>query len=425
MTARTRLSAVDELLLGHRGTPETIGAAALFSGPRPDLAVLRRRISERWGALPRLGLVLTEPGPPRALRRHTWEPRPGFDAAEHVVETGPIDDIADAFLPLMTRPLPPGRPPWRVLSAPCGDDGFALILAAQHALLDGRSLDILLNHFLDGPPNAPAPDVHAGRTGLRAAADRAIGLARPGHALWEPSGTPPCPAVACAEIPFRDILAARRTAQGRVSFYDMVLAAVGGAVAEVFPGADAPVHALVSMDLRTRATAHRLGNMVTATRVPLPTAPGAPGARLAACHGLVDHSLTAPRWDVAAHLLNASALLGSWALRRVAHRGTAPAYTPVDCMVLAVEPVPRTLGSATLRRLVAMPPLPAPATTGFAIVQYARTATLTVATHTEAPHARLLADAFGGQLAALARGAASRKNTDRARSRNERAPQGS
>ncbi|MEU1025712.1 hypothetical protein ABZ366_27285, partial [Streptomyces sp. NPDC005904] len=63
-----RLTALEEGFLCN-GLPETIGAAALFTGDPFDLAELRARVGERWGALERMSR-LPEPSRTAALLGH-------------------------------------------------------------------------------------------------------------------------------------------------------------------------------------------------------------------------------------------------------------------------------------------------------------------------------------------------------------------
>jgi diacylglycerol O-acyltransferase len=202
------LSLADELLT-RNGLAETVGLVAFFAGDLPDPGTLRARVAERWGGETRLRLVL-EP-PPNGYRRLTGRPRwavtDGFDAAEHVLPVaevaevsevvgvvgvaevgeaaGPVEEgpaanaegnrggnpaanppanpaadpdanpagtLDELLARQLRRPMPTGSPPWRLLPVRgVPDGGFALVLLAHHALLDGTSLMTLLRLLLDGP----------------------------------------------------------------------------------------------------------------------------------------------------------------------------------------------------------------------------------------------------------------------------------
>ncbi|MFP8964700.1 wax ester/triacylglycerol synthase domain-containing protein, partial [Streptomyces nanhaiensis] len=178
------LSPVEEVHCGARGVPETVGMAALFTGRPPGADALRARVGERWGGLPRLRRVLLAPAPPARLRGHRWLPLDRFDARRHVTAvTAVTADGGDraAFTALLgrlvARPLPAGLPPWRLTLVTGADRGrFAVVLTAHHALLDGRSLEILLSSLFDGTPG------RGGRSGTGVRAVGALSAAHPDRA---------------------------------------------------------------------------------------------------------------------------------------------------------------------------------------------------------------------------------------------------
>ncbi|MFH0241875.1 wax ester/triacylglycerol synthase domain-containing protein [Streptomyces sp. HK10] len=427
METSIALSPVEEVHCGARGVPETVGMAALFTGGPPGADALRVRVGERWGALPRLRRVLLPPAPPARLRGHRWLPLDRFDVRRHVTvvntadSTGSGDGAAFTALlgRLVTRALPAGLPPWRLtLVRGAGRERFAVVLTAHHALLDGRSLEILLSRLFDG---APGRGVRRG-TGVRAVETLgAAGTDRrpprppaalgPGRALPLPPGRRPCPDLAWAEVDADAVRAARRALPGLgATLNEVLLAAAAGALRTVhgdpavWPGAPRPLYGSFPVDLRTPREERMLGTAVSAVRVPLPVTAAGPGERLAACRG----ALTAfgplhGGADTVRRAVGAAARLGPWAVRLLASLSCSPGFCPVTCLAFGWPRGPWSLAGRPLERIVPLPPVLAPGTVCLALTDYAGAYTLTAVTHTLPGGARPLAGALTRELTRLAR----------------------
>ncbi|WP_169745212.1 wax ester/triacylglycerol synthase domain-containing protein [Streptomyces megasporus] len=421
------LSPVDELLCAMRGVPETIGAAALFVGEPPRVDEVRDRVVERWGGLPRLCRVLARPKESAWPRPHRWLPLERFDPGRQVVPTGDAGEhtsgeaeFADLLDRLVAHPLPDGLPPWRLrLVRRAGEGRFALVLTAHHALLDGRSLELLLSRLLDGGLG------RGGRTGGGVRAVRALRAAHPDHArpsarprvplgsgraLPLPEGAPPRPELAWTEVDADAVRAARRALPGLgATLNEVLLAAATGALRAVhgaperWPGAPRPLYGVFPVDLRAPEDEGTLGNVVSVVRVPLPVDSGDPAERLAACRGLLADHGPLRGADPTARVVDAAARLGPWALRLLAARAGAPGQAPVACMAFRWPRGSWALGGRPLERVIPLPPVQAPGTVGFALTDCAGTYTLSVVGHTLPGRVRSLADAFGRELAAHAR----------------------
>jgi hypothetical protein len=434
LTPLVALSPVDELLSGMRGVPETIGMAALFTGEPPPLDALRDRVAERWGELPRLRQVLCPPvSSPRLRRRRRWLMLDRFDAGRQVLAADDADDDADGtelaglLGRLVARPLPAGVPPWQLRTVRTGG-GFAVVLTAHHALLDGRSLERLLTRLLDGDPgrgSRSSSGVAAVRT-LRARsgepARRLHSAMGPGRGLPVPAGPtrptrsarspqtpqPPQPDLAWAEVDADAMKAARRSLPGLgASVNEVLLAGAAGALRSVhgeparWPGAPRPLYASFAVDLRTPEDNDVLGNRVSMVRVPLPVAVGDAHERLAACRGLLAAYGPVAGPDMVTGIINTAWRLGPWALRALTARTNSPRYVPVAGAVMKWPRGTWSLDGRPLKRVVPLPAVPVPGTVGIALTDCGGAFTLCVVSRTCPGHARLLADAFTRELSAL------------------------
>ncbi|MEU9895425.1 wax ester/triacylglycerol synthase domain-containing protein [Streptomyces phaeochromogenes] len=458
------LSLVDELLT-RNGLAETVGFVAFFAGDLPDLGTLRARVAERWGGETRLRLVL-EP-PPNGYRRLTGRPRwavtDGFDPAEHVLPVAevagpaaedpaansegndggnPAGSLDELIAGQLCRPMPAGSPPWRLLPVRgvqgvravgdvhgveeargvpdvrgVPDGGFALVLLAHHALLDGSSLMTLFRLLLDGP----AEPTRSMLPQPRRAPKRQIDLARliralnaelrPGGPLPGPRESPAHTEVALAVLDHASVRAARSLPSGAgATLSELLLCCAAGALrsayghTETADGRDAaPVQASIPVDLRTRETAHELGNIVSAVRVPLPSHTPTPHARLTACRQLLTEVRSRGREENdVTRIVEAANRMGPWVLASIAARGYSPAYAAVGTTALKWRNPQCALDHRPLLRIAALPPLHRPGTVNFGAVACGRTVTLAVVSHAERGAARRLADAVGHELELLA-----------------------
>ncbi|MDG9703510.1 wax ester/triacylglycerol synthase domain-containing protein [Streptomyces sp. DH37] len=436
MERNIALSPVEEVHCGARGVPETVGMAALFTGGPPDPDGLRARVEERWGGLPRLRRVLLRPAAPARLRGHRWLPLDRFDTRRHVVDadadaggeavstgrTGSDGSTgSDGFTALLgrlvTRPLPAGLPPWRLTLVPrAGRGRFAVVLTAHHALLDGRSLEILLSRLFDGTPG------RGGRTGGGVEAVRALRAAHPepgrpgmplgpGRALPLPAGPRPLPDLAWTEVDADAVRAARRALPGPgATLNEVLLAAAAGALRAVhgdpdrWPGAPRPLYGSFPVDLRTPEEDRMLGTAVSAVRVPLPVTVADPRERLAACRGaLTAFGPVRGGADTVRRAVGAAGRLGPWAVRLLAALSCSPGFCPVTCLAFGWPRGPWSLDGRPLERIVPLPPVLAPGTVCLALTDCAGAYTLSAVTHTLPGRARPLADALVRELACLAR----------------------
>ncbi|EGX60329.1 hypothetical protein SZN_08274 [Streptomyces zinciresistens K42] len=411
-----RLTAIEE---GHlrNGLPGTIGIAALFPGGGApfDLARVRSRVRERWGGLDRMSLVLAPPAGPAALRGHRWTPRP-FDPVAHVTATDrPLHALlADG----VAHALPDDRPLWRLLVArdATAAGECAVVLLAHHALLDGRSLDTLFRMLMDdaAPPRPPSPaaavpprpPVRLATVGRELRRIGASGRPLPASAAGERR-----PSVAVVPLDPQVMRQARRQpAGGRgATLNELLLSAYAGALRachgplSAWPAAGAPLFATVPVDLRERRDGQRLGNGVTALRVPLPVDLDSPVARLRACQEEVagfEHRCAAHRAILPPLLATARRL--PWLADVMARRLARPELTTSLCTAFKWRDGAARLHGRGLARIVPLPQLAPPGTANLCLVHSADTYTLTVVSHLRPADAESIGEAVAGQLAELA-----------------------
>ncbi|MFI9201275.1 wax ester/triacylglycerol synthase domain-containing protein [Streptomyces sp. NPDC053048] len=346
----------------------TDGVMAWFEGSPPTPAGLRERVRERWGAYERLRLTpdVAASGP-RAWPR--WTTGPGFAVEHHVVEgSGSTNASAEAVVgQLLAQPLGPARPPWQLRLLPA-DDGFALLLRAHHALLDGGSLIALLRALLDAPAALPGPRAR------RSPAPPPAGPARPPRLAGMLADLVP----RARPLPFHGAVDARRVVSfrrltvaevngardalpsGRASANAVFLAAAAGALRAtgavgrmLLPGG---VCAMVPVDVRGEDEAAVLGNRYATVRVPLPLG-GGPLRRLAAVDAFTRRAALKERARAQARLVASRprrhGLLGDM-LGRYAD---SPFYSSLLCSSGATHAGRLMLGSASLTGLAGLPPL--------------------------------------------------------------------
>ncbi|MCL7428967.1 wax ester/triacylglycerol synthase domain-containing protein [Streptomyces sp. YS415] len=405
----TRLSVLDE---GHvrTGLPETIGLAALFSGPPPAPAEMQCRVADRWSGLERMNLVLRPPAGPAALTGHRWERLRAFDPAAHVT----VGD--QALEPLLATAvehrLPVGRPLWRLVVAPNAVPGgeHAVVLLAHHALLDGRSLESVFRLLMDNPPprrrrgatpTRPAVPPAALWRELRKSCARAQSLPPGTHGDVEPS-------LAVLGIDPQVVRAARRRlAEGRgATLNELLVSSFAGALRACYgplhgwPEGPIPFHVTVPVDLRDGHTAHRLGNAATTVRVPLPVDTECPDDRLRT----VQNQMAAlpSRADVhraALPVLESAGRLLPWLTHAMARHGVRADVTASGCTTFKWRDVTASLCGRPLTRIIAVPKLSPPGTANLCLVQTGDAYTLTVVGHLRPDAATALARATARALA--------------------------
>ncbi|NEY32106.1 hypothetical protein GTU99_07845 [Streptomyces sp. PRKS01-65] len=407
-----RLSGLEEGFL-REGLPGTIGCAALYTGEPFDLAELRSRVVERWGALDRMHRILQPPPRPAALSGHRWAFAGPFDPAAHV--TACAQELQPLLTAAVTRRLPPDRPLWQLLvpkATPSGEQ--PLVLLAHHALLDGGSLATLLRLLMDEPrtrvrarparepvrPRVPATDL------IREWHDSSA----PGQRLpLRPGASHPCVTVVRLD-PAVMRSARRQPSPGRgATLNELLLGALAGALPACFGTLSsrrhgmAPLYARVPVDLRSPHEAQRLGTLITAIRVPLPVDTGSPADRLRTCQ----HLLSALNRRCHAHraalpLLEGVSRAAPWLTRVLARRMARPDVATAVCTAFKWRDGRSSLHGRRLSGIAALPLLSPPGTVNLGLVQTADTYLLTVTSHLRPGDSRLIADTVAEELAAMA-----------------------
>lgn len=345
----------------------TAGVVGWFQGFPPSLAELRETVRRRWAAYERLRLVPGVPGDgpdPWPL----WCPGPEADLAHHVVASPAAAGLEERTARLLAQPLGPARPPWQLHLLPT-DEGFALLLRAHHALLDGVSLVALLRGLLDAPATVPGPRAPRSRGAGRA--DTAPGRLGPARALVDllPRARPlpfhgpvdPRRAVGWSRVPAAEVSTARDALpSGRASANAVFLAATAGALRAAGVTGRAPglpgICAMVPVDVRDGDGPVVLGNHYATVRVPLP-GHGGPRRRLAAVDGFTRRAALKRRARAQALLVSSrprrfdpvGAALGRWA--------DSPLYSSLLCSSAATYAGPLGLGAAELVGVSGLPPL--------------------------------------------------------------------
>ncbi|MET9829486.1 wax ester/triacylglycerol synthase domain-containing protein [Streptomyces sp. NPDC006385] len=403
-----RLTAVEEGHLRNR-LPGTIGIAAVFPGGPFDLGQVRSRVRDRWSGLDRMSLVIAPPTGLAALSGHRWTAGRPFDPAAHVTATD--QELEPLLAEGVAHPLPPGRPPWRLLVTP-----RAIVLLAHHALLDGRSLETLFRLLMDDavPPRPPVPSatvrqrprIRPGGVGREVRRIGALGQRLPAA----PAGAAR-PSVAVVELDPQVMRAARRQpAGGRgATLNELLLSAYAGALRACYgplrswPAGPTPLYATVPVDLRTRADAQRLGNGVTALRIPLPVDTESPVARLQACQDLV--AAFHERSDAHRAILpalQAVARTVPWLAGVMARSLARPEVTTSLCTAFKWRDNPSHFLGRPLTRVVPLPQLSPRGTANLCLVHTADAYTLTVVSHLRAGDAGMLGEAVAQDLKAVA-----------------------
>ncbi|HEX2102739.1 MAG TPA: wax ester/triacylglycerol synthase family O-acyltransferase [Solirubrobacteraceae bacterium] len=160
-----RLSALDAafLDLDRPAAPLHVGWTLRLDGRPPSVAALRRQIDARLDRVPRFRRRVVRP--PLGLGDPQWADDPAFDVARHVhaLRLGAPGRAAD--LPalagrLLSEPLDPRRPLWRVTLVDGLPAGFAIVGQAHHALVDGIAavkVAMLLFDVEGAPAELPEP----------------------------------------------------------------------------------------------------------------------------------------------------------------------------------------------------------------------------------------------------------------------------
>ncbi|MBZ4321834.1 hypothetical protein JNW98_21110 [Streptomyces sp. SCA2-4] len=381
----------------------TVALLARFAGPAPTPDGLRSLVEKRWSGYDRLRLTVGGAAHPAWPR---WTSGVWPDPVRHVVgpEEGAQDGPAEERVArLLARPLGPERPPWRLhlLPGAGGEDGFALLLRAHHALLDGRSLLALVRDLLDGPVGPVPPPAYgtvgpARRRRLHALSDL-LPRARP-LPFHGPVDTHR--AVAWRRVTGAELDAARNALpSGRASANAVFLAGAAGALRAAEATGRLPslpgVCAMVPVDVRPPGEAAVLGNHYATVRVPLPVA-GGPRRRLAATDGFTRRAALRERARAQALAVAAAPRRHGPVTDALGRYVDSPLYASVLCSSLAERSGPLALGAAGLTGLSLLPPLSPGHPLALTMTRDTAGATLAVITD----HGRR---ALAGRLAALLR----------------------
>ncbi|GGV71342.1 hypothetical protein GCM10010277_83130 [Streptomyces longisporoflavus] len=396
------------------GLPGTIGTAMLYTGKPFDLAELRSRVAERWGALDRMHQILKPPSRPAALSGHRWVYAGPFDPAAHV--TACAQELQSLLAAAVVRRLPPDRPLWQLLvpeAAPTGEQ--PLVLLAHHALLDGLSLATLLRLLMDDPNipvRAPKPAQTPPRP--RVPVTHLIKEWHNSNAVGQP--LPPAPGECSPSVSITRLdpavmrSARRQPATGRgATLNELLLSALAGALPACYDALSsrscgaAPLYARVPVDLRSPYEAQRLGTLITAIRVPLPVDTDSPADRLRTCQ----HLLSALNRRCHAHraalpVLEGISRAAPWLTTALTQRMTRPDVNTAVCTAFKWRGGPGRLHGRRLTGSVALPPLSPPRSVNLAVVQNAENYTLTVVSHLRPGDSKLIADTVAEELTMMA-----------------------
>jgi WS/DGAT/MGAT family acyltransferase len=296
--------------LDTHDAPLHVGWTIRLEGRAPSLGALRRHLAARLDRVPRLRQRLVATTLAGGTRR--FEDDPVFDIARHVMAAalpapGGIGELRAAAGVLLSAPLDPARPLWRMCAVDgLAGGGWALVGQVHHALVDGIAAVELGALLLDAEPD-PIPDPPSawrpqratpgqaavdaarsrvssavgafrgmGTSGARDAGDALRDLLRPAPATALDEGTGPRRRVAFADARLDAVRDAGRLRGATVN--DVLLAAsaiaLGGALRRRGEGHE-ELKALVPVSVREDPS--DLGNRLSFLVVGLPVAERDPG----------------------------------------------------------------------------------------------------------------------------------------------------
>ncbi|GIG23563.1 diacylglycerol O-acyltransferase [Cellulomonas chitinilytica] len=266
-----RLSVFDraELATDVGPSPRNVTVLLVVAGPVPDVDEVRARMASALAAEPRLGEQVR-----RAATGPVWRAGP-VDLTAHVrVRSVPGGDPVDVAVDELRRPLPAGRPAWRLTLVDLADDErSALVWTNGHVLGNGPSvLGLLLDHLTDGPPAAPWRT--PGRRPPPGPGER-VRAGRPGRSRLVRPVTAGLTAVPVS-VDLTDLRAGARTCGATVN--DALLWAWGRA----FRRAGGAAGGRVVLSVPVTVPGSAFGNQVGALRVAVPAERGPAAAQLAA-----------------------------------------------------------------------------------------------------------------------------------------------
>ncbi|TDU73565.1 wax ester/triacylglycerol synthase domain-containing protein [Streptomyces sp. KS 21] len=391
----------------------TIAGVAWFEGTPPTATDLRNRAHQRFQQFPRLRRMSYASEESCGLPgRPQWVDAGELDVPAHVAvieDGGTVESIVGR---LITCPLDPNRPPWRLLLIP-RRDGFAIVMLTHHALLDGMSLLVvlysLLDQFAEGIPQPAAePSSAWDRPSRRQALAWSLGDLLPkGRPLPLHRTLGDQREVAFSHMS-RELLAKARhalDADSKVSNTAVYLAAVAGGLRDLglagrhprIPGACA----MVPVDVRPPEQAALMGNHYGIVRIPLPTHRD-PHERLAAVERRIRKMDLRKRARSYVETLSSRPHRTTWLDRAVDRYIDTPWYFSLMCTSASGLVGQFTMAGARLGAISGVPPLVPNHPLAVTMVRHNDGATLSIVTDPALHRAEPLAGAIGEHIRLLA-----------------------
>jgi hypothetical protein len=143
--------------LDTRDAPLHVGWTIRLEGRPPSLGGLRRHLAARLDRVPRLRQRLVATALAGGERR--FEDDPAFDVGRHVTACalpapGGAGELRAAAEVLLSAPLDPARPLWRMCLVDGLAGGWALVGQVHHVLVDGIAAVEVAALLLDAEPDA-------------------------------------------------------------------------------------------------------------------------------------------------------------------------------------------------------------------------------------------------------------------------------
>ncbi|SPT63191.1 phosphatase PAP2 family protein [Actinomadura madurae] len=264
--------------------PQQAGGVIMLDTPRADVgrADLVRVIRSRLDGLPRFRQRLVRRG---RWRRPVWRDHDPVDWAWHVAERR-VDGMAGLraeVARIQAEPLPPDRPPWRMVVLKGAEPGrTAVVYLMHHVVADGVGIVAQAMYLMEPPPEpVPGPP----RAPFRKAVATVVGLGQLATAVTRPERLPSAGTserrYGTMALPLRAVRDVGRRHGARVT--DVVLCAVAGALNRVVSEDDGrPGSCRVAVPLMMRPPGSAMvGNHTTAVMVDLPIGKMAETDRLA------------------------------------------------------------------------------------------------------------------------------------------------
>jgi WS/DGAT/MGAT family acyltransferase len=280
-----------------------------------------------------------------------WEPSPGYDTAHHVQhwalpESAGEHELFALAAHLISVPLAPRRPLWRVHLIELPDGRSALVHSLHHCMVDGLGGMFLLEQLFDPlpprrsgavrpaaarggavrDPDPSAPRVFGRRARARAARELLLsssfeavrlGLRDIPRLPWNaPLGR--TRALAPLRLPQAALRRARRASGATAN--DVLLSVIAGGLHRYLEAGGTSTRgleltALVPVSLRARTGANALGNRISAMLVPLPTDLEREPPRLAVMARIGAQLRAHEAWTGIGDLLELLERAPSWLLR--------------------------------------------------------------------------------------------------------------